>query len=84
MLPKDGKTFLNLLNARKKQVDTSVATASVITWAFADHAGLKWKDLDWVYIKGFVHASTAMRLGLLKRLLSEYQNDWCWPNHTVE
>ena len=41
MLPKDGKTFLNLLNARKKQVDTSVATASVITWAFADHAGLK-------------------------------------------
>ena len=35
--PKDDKTFLDLLNARKKQLDTSFATASVITWAWTSY-----------------------------------------------
>ena len=69
---KDGKTF-SVLNARKKQLDTSLATASVITWAFADTAGLKSKSLDGVYIEGFVHTSTAIRLGSLKRVLPEHK-----------
>ena len=47
---KDGKTFLDLLNARKKQLDTSLATASEITWAFADTAGLKSQNLNCVYM----------------------------------
>ena len=45
-----------VLNARKKQLDTSLATASEITWAFADTAGLKSQNLNCVYIEGFVHA----------------------------
>ena len=50
--PEDGKTFVDLLNAHKKQMDTSLATAPVITWALHD-----------VYMEGFVHASTKIRLG---------------------
>ena len=39
--PHDDKTFSYLLETRKKQLDTSLATARVITWAFSDTAGLK-------------------------------------------
>ena len=35
---KDGKTFSDLLNARKTQLNPSLVTASIITWALADHA----------------------------------------------
>ena len=73
MLLKDGKTFSDLLNARKKQVDTSLATASVITWALADHAGLESQDLNCVYIEGFMHSSTTIWLASLKRVLPENQ-----------
>ena len=52
MRSKDGKTFSDLLNARKKQLDSSLATASVITLAFADTAGLESQSLDCVYIEG--------------------------------
>ena len=51
---------MDLLNARKKQLDTSFASASVITCAFENNAGLEPRDLDGVYIEGFVHASTAI------------------------
>ena len=40
------KRCSDLLNARKKQLDTSLATASVITLAFADFAGLESQSLD--------------------------------------
>ena len=73
MLSKDGKTFSDLLNARKKQLDASLATASVITWAFADTAGLGSQNLDCMYIEGFVHASTTIRLGSLERVLPEHK-----------
>ena len=39
VLSKGGKTFSDLLSACKKQLDTSITTALVITWAFADTAG---------------------------------------------
>ena len=48
--PKDGKKFL--LNARKEQLDTSLATASVIKWAFADNSRLESQALDGVFIEG--------------------------------
>ena len=59
---KDGKTFSDLVNAHKKQLETFLATATVITWAFADTAGLKTQILDGVYLEGFVHASTQIQV----------------------
>ena len=43
---KDGQAFSNLLKAHMKQLDISIGTASVITWAFqvADTAGLESYD----------------------------------------
>ena len=38
VLLKAGQTFLNLLNARKRQLTNLLATASVISWAFSDTA----------------------------------------------
>ena len=35
---KDGQTFSNLLDARKQQLDTSLASASVIAWACTNTA----------------------------------------------
>ena len=73
----DGKTCLDLLNACKKQLDTSFATASVIIWAFADnadtHTRLESQDLNGVYIESFVHAPSAIQLGLLNRVLPKNQ-----------
>ena len=62
VLSKGGKTFSDLLSACKKQLDTSITTALVITWAFADTAGLKTQILDGVYLEGFVHASTQIQV----------------------
>ena len=45
------------LNARTKQLDTSIGAASVITWAFADTAGLEPQDSDCVHMEGIMHAS---------------------------
>ena len=42
--------FPDLLNAHKKQLDASLASALVITWAFADTAGLESQSLDGIYI----------------------------------
>ena len=65
------KVKQNLFNARKKQLDTSLTTASVITWEFADNAGLESQDLNGVYIEGFVHTTTGISSwpGSLKRVL---------------
>ena len=71
-------------------VVTSFATASVITWAFADTAELEPQSLDGVYIKSFVHASTAIWLGLLKHVLPQFAEnqttviDRCWQNHASD
>ena len=52
MRAKDGKMLSYLLNARKEQLDTSLATVSEITWAFADTTGLETQILDGVYMEG--------------------------------
>ena len=69
---KDGQTFPSLLNASKKQLENSFATASVIIRAFAnaDTARLgQTQDLDAIYVKGFIHSSTHILQGSLKRVL---------------
>ena len=53
---KDGQAFSNLLKAHMKQLDISIGTASVITWAFADTAGLRTQDRV-AYIWSFMNAS---------------------------
>ena len=49
---KDGKKFSDLLNARKEQLDSSLATAHAIKLAFADNSRLESQDLDGVFIEG--------------------------------
>ena len=71
---KDGQTFSNLLDARKTQRETSLASASVISWACARTARLASQDSNCVHIEGFVHASTHIRLGSLKRVLPEKES----------
>ena len=68
---KDGQTFSNLLDARKLQLETSLPSASVISWAHANTARdrVDSQDLNSMYLKGFVHALTLIRLGSLKRVL---------------
>ena len=74
---KDGQTFSNLLDALKQQLETSladqVAVASVISWACANTTLLENQDSNCVYLEGFVHASTNIRLGSLQRVLPEKQ-----------
>ena len=69
----DGKTFSNLLDARKQLLETSLASPSVISWAFANTTSLESPDSNCVILEGFVHASTEIRLGSLKRVLPEKQ-----------
>ena len=70
---KDGQTFSNLLDARKQQLETSLAAASVISWACVNTMLLENQDSNCVYLEGFVHASTNIRLGSLQRVLPEKQ-----------
>ena len=63
MLLKAGQTFSNLLNARMRQLTNSPATASVIhghVQTLLPDSSLKILKL---YVEGFVHASTAIKLG---------------------
>jgi len=64
-------TFSDLLDARKPQLETSLPSESVISWACASTARdqVDSRDLNGVYLEGFVHASTLIRLGSLKRVL---------------
>jgi hypothetical protein len=68
---KDGQTFSDLLDARKPQLETYLPSKSVISWACASTARdqVHSRDLNGVYLEGFVHASTLIRLGSLKRVL---------------
>ena len=63
------------MDARKQQLETSFASVSVISWAFADTTLLESKYLNCIilvqYLEGFVHASTKIWLGSLKRVLPE-------------
>ena len=70
---KDGKTFSNLLDARKQQLETSLASASVISWSCANSTQLESQDSNCVILEGFMHASTEIWLGSLKRVLPEKQ-----------
>jgi hypothetical protein len=65
----DGQTFSNLLDARKQQIDTSLASASVISWACTNTARSQPQDINVEYLEGFVHSSTLIRLGSLRRVL---------------
>jgi hypothetical protein len=65
----DGQTFSDLLDLRQQQLETSLASASVISWACVPP--LVSQDLNGMYLDGFVHASTLIRLGSLKRWLPE-------------
>ena len=73
---KDGQTFSNLLDARKQQLETTLASASVISWAFEDTTLLESQDSKCVVLEGFVHASTKIRLGSLKRVFPEKQETY--------
>ena len=68
--PRMAKRFrISWMHARSSWIPT----ASVITWAFADTAGLGSQNLDCMYREGFVHASTTIRLGSLERVLPEHK-----------
>ena len=67
----DGQTFSDFLDSRKQQQETSLASALVISWAYANTARIESQYLNGVHIEGFVHASTHIRLGSLKRVLPE-------------
>jgi hypothetical protein len=67
---KDGKTFSNVLDERKKQVDTSLAFATVISWACTNTACIQSQNLNF---EGFGHASSLFRLVSLRRRLPEQQ-----------
>ena len=67
----DGQTFTNVLDAREKQLKNSLGAASVISWARANTARIQSQDLDSMHLEGFVHASTHIRLGMLKRVLPD-------------
>jgi hypothetical protein len=76
VLLNDGLTFSSLLDARKQQLDTSLASASVISWArlnTAQNQTDQTQDSNGEHFEGFVHASTHIRLGSLRRVLPEKQ-----------
>jgi hypothetical protein len=70
---KDGQTFSNLLDASKQQMDTALASATVISWACTNTARIQSQDPNGGHFEGFVHASTHIRLGSLRRVLPEKQ-----------
>ena len=69
----DSQTFSNFLDARRQQLETSLASAIVISWACADTTPLESQHSNCVILEGFVHASTEIRLGSLKLVLQEKQ-----------
>ena len=69
---------------RKQQLETSLAAASVISWAYVNTTLYQNQDSNCKYLEGFVHASTNIRLGSLQRVLPEKQEtdaakSWKWP-----
>ena len=70
---KDGQTFSNLLDARKQQMYTALASATVISWACTNTARIQSQDPNGGHFEGFVHASTHIRQGSLSRVLPEKQ-----------
>ena len=71
---KDDQSFSNVLDARNQQLETSLASASVISWACANTTLPETQDSNCVYVEGFVHSLTLIRLGSLKRVLPEKQD----------
>jgi hypothetical protein len=63
--------FSNLLDVRRQLMDTALASASVISWASTNTAQIQTKDSNGKYFEGFVHASTLIRLGSLRRVLPD-------------
>jgi hypothetical protein len=54
-----------LHHARKQQMDISLASATVISWACTNTARIQAQDSHCENLEGFVHALTLVRLGLL-------------------
>jgi endo-1,4-beta-D-glucanase Y len=69
----DGQTFSNFLDARKQQMDISLVSATVISWACTNAARIQPQDSNDEHLEGFVHASTLIRSGSLRRVLPEKQ-----------
>ena len=69
----NGQTFSNLLGARKQQMDISLASATVISWACTNTARIQAQGSDCENLEGFVHSSTLVRLGSLRRVLPAEQ-----------
>ena len=65
----DDQTFSNLLDTREQLLQSSLPSGSVISWACVPP--LASQDLNGMYLEGFVHASTPIRLGSLQRVLPE-------------
>ena len=75
----DCQTFSNLLDImRTQQMETSLASASVISWACVHPSPLAFQDLNGMYLEGFVHALTLIRLGSLQRVLPEGISGFTW------
>jgi hypothetical protein len=60
---KEGQTFSNLLDASKQQMNISLASATVISWACTNNALRQSHDSNVEYFEGFLHAPTLIRLG---------------------
>jgi hypothetical protein len=59
------------LDARKQQMGTAFASATVISWALTNTFRVLTHESIGEEIKGFVHASTLIRLGSLRRVFPE-------------
>ena len=67
----DDRDFSEVLNARKKQLERSLSTVSVISWAASQKS--ESQHLGARRIEGFVHdgSSNHIRLGCMKRVMPE-------------
>ena len=61
------------MDARKEQLDRSLNSGSVVSWAWAcaSTAEQVSQDFNCVHLEGFIHNATQIRLGSLKRVLPE-------------
>ena len=68
----DGRDFSDVLDARKQQLERSLSTVSVISWAACPDSNRSENSGTQQY-EGFVHdgSSNHIRMGTLKRVLPE-------------
>ena len=73
----DDRDFSDVLNARKQQLECSLSTVSIISWAASQKS--ESQHLGARRIEGFVHdgSSKQIRLGCLKRVMTEKLMRFC-------